>query len=94
VTEYIFGHFFYSPFCVSHTMFRMLTRTERTTVMYQLPPDRELDRIITLQEAALISSVSPDSWKRNHKDKIVKLSSRRLGIRLRHALMLGDENAS
>ncbi len=55
---------------------------------FKLPPDLELDRIITLEEAEKVSSLSADSWKRNHPDKIVELSPRRLGIRLRHALML------
>jgi hypothetical protein len=54
----------------------------------QLPPERELDRIITLQEAEKLSSVSVDSWKRHYPDKIIKLSPRRLGIRLRDALLI------
>jgi hypothetical protein len=53
-----------------------------------LPADRELDRIISLPEAERISNLSVESWKRNHSDKIVKLSPRRIGIRLRDALML------
>jgi hypothetical protein len=53
-----------------------------------LPADRELDRIISLQEAERISNLSVESWKRNHSDKIVTLSPRRIGIRLRDALML------
>jgi len=57
---------------------------------FQLPVEHTLDRIITLQEAQKLSGLSPDSWKRNHGDKIIKLSSRRLGIRLRDALMLGN----
>jgi hypothetical protein len=55
---------------------------------FKLPPALELDRIITLQEAVKISSLSVDSWKRNHPDKVVELSPRRLGVRLRDALML------
>ena len=31
---------------------------------FQLPPGRELDRIITLQEAEAISTLVADSWKR------------------------------
>jgi hypothetical protein len=58
---------------------------------FQLSPERELDRIISLQEAEKISNLSPDTWKRNHPDKIVKLSARRVGIRLRDALMLGRQ---
>ena len=55
---------------------------------FKLPPRLELDRIISLQEAEQISSLSPSSWKRNHADKIVELSPRRLGVRLRDALLL------
>jgi hypothetical protein len=55
---------------------------------FKLPSKLELDRIISLQEAEQVSSLSPDSWKRNHPDKIVELSPRRLGVRLRDALML------
>lgn len=56
---------------------------------FKLPAGRELDRIITLQEAEKVCSLSPDSIKRHYRDKLVELSPRRLGIRLRHALMLG-----
>jgi hypothetical protein len=55
---------------------------------FKLPAKLELDRIISLQDAKQISSLSPDSWKRNHPDKVVELSPRRYGIRLRDALML------
>jgi hypothetical protein len=55
-----------------------------------VPADRELDRIVTLREAAEISSLSTDSLRRHHADKIIKLSPRRLGIRLRDALMLRE----
>jgi hypothetical protein len=56
---------------------------------FKLPHGHELDRIITLREAEKISTLSPDSWKRNHPDKIVKLSPRREGVRIGDALMLG-----
>ena len=55
---------------------------------FKLPTKHELDRIISLQEAEQVSSLSPSSWKRNHPDKIVELSPRRLGVRLRDALLL------
>jgi hypothetical protein len=54
----------------------------------KLPSKNELDRIITLQEAERLSSLSPTSWKRVHRDKLVELSPRRLGVRLRDALLL------
>ena len=57
---------------------------------FKLPPALALDQIISLREAEKISSLSPDCWKRNHPDKIVELSPRRLGVRLRDALMLRE----
>jgi len=54
----------------------------------KIPAKHELDRIVSLREAKKLSSLSPDSWKRNHPEKIVELSPRRLGVRLRDALML------
>jgi hypothetical protein len=55
---------------------------------FKLSPELELQRIITLQEAEKVSSLSADSWKRHHSDKIIEMSPRRLGVRLRDALML------
>ena len=57
---------------------------------FKLPRALELDRIITLQAAEEVSSLSVDSWKRHHADKVVELSPRRLGVRLRDALMLRE----
>lgn len=61
---------------------------------FKLPPRLELDQIISLKEAEQVSSLSPDSWKRNHRDKVIELSPRRLGVRLRDALMLGKSAKS
>ena len=55
---------------------------------FKLPSALQLDQIISLQEAEKVSRLSVDSWKRHHADKIVGLSPRRLGVRLRDALML------
>ena len=54
----------------------------------RLSPERELDRIISLTQAEEVYSLSPDTWVRNHRDKLVQLSPRRLGVRLRDALMI------
>jgi hypothetical protein len=48
----------------------------------------ELNRIIPLAEAVRLSSLSDDVWRREHADKFVWLSPRRIGVRLKHALML------
>jgi hypothetical protein len=55
---------------------------------FKLPPGLELDRIVSLQEATKISSLSADTLKRHHGTKVIELSPRRLGMRLRDALML------
>jgi hypothetical protein len=61
--------------------------------MSQIPPvstqfNIELERIAPLTEAAKLSSLSPDTLAREHSDKIIKLSPRRSGMRVRDALML------
>jgi hypothetical protein len=48
----------------------------------------ELARIIPLAEAARLSSLSDDVWRREHADKLIKLSPRRVGVRLADALMI------
>jgi hypothetical protein len=42
----------------------------------------ELQRIISLQEAARLKGVSIDTLKRHNRQKIIQLSPRRLGMRL------------
>ena len=55
---------------------------------FKLSPELELEQIVGLQKVEKLSGLSSDSWKRHHPDKIIKLSPRRLGVRLRDALML------
>ena len=54
----------------------------------KLPPELRLKRIVNLRQAGQLSNLSVNSLKRNHRDKIVTLSPRRLGMRLGDALML------
>ena len=61
----------------------------RPTMISNSRPSWSCERIISLQEAEKVSGLSANSWKRHHADKIIELSPRRLGVRLRHALMLG-----
>ena len=56
---------------------------------YRLPVELELERIVTLQEAAEISGLSRDAWQDNYPELIIRLSPRRLGIRLKHVLSVG-----
>ena len=48
----------------------------------------ELERIVTLEEASRLTSQSIDTIRRRHRDKIIQLSPRRQGMRVKHALML------
>jgi hypothetical protein len=54
----------------------------------------DLERILPLKEAANVSSLSEDSLKRNHSEKILRLGPRRLGMRAKDALMLGEGNGA
>jgi hypothetical protein len=51
-----------------------------------LSPELERNRIVSLKEAALLRGISVDTLKRCHADKIVQLSPRRRGMRIRDAL--------
>jgi hypothetical protein len=51
----------------------------------------ELLRIVPPDEAERLSSADWDTLKRNHSDKVVKISKRREGMRVGHALMLADK---
>ncbi len=50
----------------------------------------ELLRFVGPDEAERLSTLSWDTIKRKHADKIVRLSERRVGMRVGHALMLAD----
>jgi hypothetical protein len=58
------------------------------------PPERDQiskddpDRIVTLAEAARLSSLSIDTLRRKHRDKFIQLSERRFGMRRRDVLLL------
>ena len=60
----------------------------KTEPSVELSRELELKRIIPLPEAARLQSTSVDTLKRNHPTKIVRLSPRRLGMRLGDALMI------
>jgi hypothetical protein len=51
----------------------------------------ELLRIAEPAEVERLSTLSWDTIERNHRDKIVRLSKRRVGMRVGHALMLESE---
>lgn len=54
----------------------------------QPPTWLELERVVPLPEVQRITSLSHDSLKRHHSDKIVNLSPRRIGMKLKHALQI------
>jgi hypothetical protein len=51
----------------------------------------ELLRVAPPPECEKLSSADWDTLKRNHPDKVVKVSRRREGMRVGHALMLASE---
>jgi hypothetical protein len=69
-----------------------LLRSENMTT--QEPPtvplarELELLRVVSLKEAAAVGGVSVDTLRRRRADKILQLSPRRKGMRLRDALAL------
>jgi hypothetical protein len=63
-----------------------------TRLLTMMPP-LELLRIAEMSEAAHLSSLSVDQLVRDYPGLIVKLSKRRNGMRVVHALMLRDINA-
>jgi hypothetical protein len=62
---------------------------EKTAATEQ-PTWLELQRIASLKEAAELCGASEDTLKRHHGDKIIRLGPRRLGMRVRDALMLNQ----
>jgi len=51
----------------------------------------DLLRVVPPEEAERLSSLDRDTLQRNHGDKVVRLSKRRVGMRVGHALMLRPE---
>jgi hypothetical protein len=49
------------------------------------------DRMLTLRQAAELTSLSEDTLRRNYPDKIRKLSVRRRGMKLRDVLAIGEK---
>jgi hypothetical protein len=50
----------------------------------------ELKRIAPLSEVAKLTGLSVDTIRRNHRDRIIKLSPRRVGMRIEDALLLSE----
>jgi hypothetical protein len=56
----------------------------------RLPSWLELERIVLLEEAERITTLSPDTLKRRYAPCIVRLSPRRVGMKLRHVLAIAS----
>jgi hypothetical protein len=69
-----------------------LSKDEKPGIGHNRPPSDlpliERLRIISLPEAARLAGCSVDNLKRHHADRLIRLSPRRLGMRLQDALML------
>jgi hypothetical protein len=53
-----------------------------------------LKRIALLKEVAQLTGLHVDTIKRNYRDKIIRLSPRRLGMRVEDALQLGGKRTA
>jgi hypothetical protein len=51
-----------------------------------LPSEIEANRLVTIQEAARLMSLSTDTVRRRYAHKFVRVSKRRLAMRLRDVL--------
>jgi hypothetical protein len=54
----------------------------------------ELERVLSMSEVEEITSLSVDSLNRHHKEKIVELSPRRRGMKLKDALAIARGNTA
>ena len=63
-------------------------------VFHTTDNDIALARIVSLREASELAGISEDTLRRIHGDKIIRLSPRRLGMRLKDALFITDKNAA
>jgi hypothetical protein len=54
----------------------------------------EMERVVSLNDAAMLSGLSRDTLRRNYPDLIRKLSPRRVGVRLKDVLAIGANNNS
>jgi hypothetical protein len=63
---------------------------------FHVPISRELEleKIVGLGQAAELSGESVDQIKRHRSQYIIRLSERRLGMRLKHALRLDEPPAT
>ena len=78
-----------TPMDIADADIAALLKEPVASLVKTMPP-LELLRIAPMSEAEHLSGASADTLKRAHPDKIIKLSKRREGMRVVHALMLRD----
>ena len=61
---------------------------------YDLPPELQGERILTMQEVYDLSGLSPDTWRLRYPHLVIRLSPRRQGVKLKHVLELGQTPAA
>jgi hypothetical protein len=79
----------------SRSNFKMSSQTNRGAGMRFRPTSELLsglegERVTHLSEAARLNGVSIDTLRRQHSNKIVKMSDKRVGMRLKDALSLAQ----
>jgi len=57
----------------------------------QAPAGLELERVLSLDEAARLTNLSKDTLRRRYPSTLLRLSPRRIGMRLRDVLRIGEE---
>jgi hypothetical protein len=58
------------------------------------PSPRELERVMPIGEAEAFTSLKRDALTRNYPQLIVRLSPRRLGIKLKHVMAIANGEAA
>jgi hypothetical protein len=68
-------------------------KAETSNMLFNTIADHDLAlaRIVSLREAAQLAGCSEDTLKRRHASKIIRISPRRLGMRLRDALLMTED---
>lgn len=54
----------------------------------------ELERVLTIAEATELTSLSEDTLRRRYADRIINISPKRRGIRLRDVLAINSGDAA
>jgi hypothetical protein len=78
----------------AHAAEQETARAQQSEQVSERAPEQDNpNRIVPLAEASRLSSLSKDTILRNHRDKLIQLSERRLGMRVRDALMLANKES-